>query len=105
MAEKTEQATPKKLKDARKKGQVAKSQDFSSAFTFIVSISTTLAFTGYLYEQLAGYIVSSFKSISTVNLQEQAPQILIEAITIICTTSLPIAFLTTIVGVLLALLL
>ncbi len=99
MAEKTEQATPKKLKDARKKGQVAKSQDFSSAFTFIVSISTTLAFTGYLYEQLAGYIVSSFKSISTVNLQEQAPQILIEAITIICTTSLPIAFLTTIVGV------
>jgi len=31
MAEKTEKATPKKLRDARKKGQVAKSQDFPSA--------------------------------------------------------------------------
>ena len=39
MGEKSEKATPKKLRDARKKGQVAKSQDFPSAFTFIVSIS------------------------------------------------------------------
>ena len=29
MAEKTEQPTPKKLQDARKKGQVAKSQDLT----------------------------------------------------------------------------
>ncbi len=98
MAEKTEQATPKKLKDARKKGQVAKSQDFSSAFTFIVSISATLAFTSHLYDQLAGYIISSFKSISNINLQEQAPAILVEALTIIFMTSIPIAFLTTVAG-------
>ena len=37
MAEKTEKATPKKLRDARKKGQVAKSQDLPAAFTFITS--------------------------------------------------------------------
>ncbi len=42
MAEKTEKATPKKLRDARKKGQVAKSQDFPSALTFVVSIATII---------------------------------------------------------------
>jgi|GEM_PF-2869725 len=50
MAEKTEKATPKKLKDARKKGQVAKSQDFPSAFTFVVSIMATLFAAHYMFE-------------------------------------------------------
>ena len=51
MAEKTEKATPKKLRDARKKGQVAKSQDFPSAFTFVVSIATIIFLAGYIFEQ------------------------------------------------------
>ena len=34
-AEKTEQATPKKLSDARKEGQVAKSQEIATAFTML----------------------------------------------------------------------
>jgi len=33
--EKTEEATPKKLRDARKKGQVAKSQDMNTAVLLI----------------------------------------------------------------------
>jgi len=36
MGEKTEKPTPKKLRDARRKRQVAKSQDFPAAFTFVV---------------------------------------------------------------------
>ena len=51
MAEKTEKATPKKLRDARKKGQVAKSQDFPSAFTFVIAIGGTLVASCNLYEQ------------------------------------------------------
>ncbi len=99
MAEKTEKATPKKLRDARKKGQVAKSQDFSSAFTFIVSISTTLSLSTHLYEQLGSYIISSFRSIShSSDLQNTAPQVMLQAIMVICNTSLPIALLTTLVG-------
>jgi len=43
MAEKSEKATPKKLRDSRKKGQVAKSQDFPSVFTFITSISAVIS--------------------------------------------------------------
>ena len=51
MGEKTEKATPKKLRDAKKKGQVAKSQDLPSAFTFIVALSVTLSMIPTLYEK------------------------------------------------------
>ncbi|KKL24073.1 hypothetical protein LCGC14_2418990, partial [marine sediment metagenome] len=57
MAEKTEKATPKKLRDARKKGQVAKSQDFPSAFTFATSIFGVIVAGSFLYKNLASYIV------------------------------------------------
>lgn len=100
MGEKTEQATPKKLRDARKKGQVAKSQDFSSAFTFIVSISTTLGLSGYLFEQLTAYIIGSFKIVGeTRDVQDQIPGALIQSLIVIAKTSIPIALFTTITGV------
>jgi type III secretion protein U len=101
MAEKTEKATPKKLRDARKKGQVAKSQDFPSAFTFVVSIATTLISAGYLYDVLASYIISMFKLSSTdVDLQNRAGGIFSQAIQVIFNTSMPIMVLTACVGLL-----
>ncbi len=101
MAEKSEKATPKKLRDARKKGQVAKSQDFPSSFTFIVSIAATLIMSSYLFEELSAYIISAFKAIAKPgDLQEQACSVTLEALNVIFRTSIPIALLTTIVGVL-----
>lgn len=101
MAEKTEKATPKKLRDARKKGQVAKSQDFPSAFTFIVSIAATIISAGYLFQILASYIVSMFKLSSTdIDLQNRAAGIFSQAIQVIFNTSMPILVLTASVGVL-----
>lgn len=101
MAEKTEQATPKKLRDARKKGQVAKSQDFPAAFTFIVSIATTIALSGYLFQVLAGYIITMFKlSSANIDMQAQAPALFNQAIHIIFNTSMPILGLTVCVGLL-----
>jgi flagellar biosynthesis protein FlhB len=41
--EKTEQPTPKRLKEARKKGQVAKSQDLTQAILFIVAVAVLAA--------------------------------------------------------------
>lgn len=46
--EKTEQPTPKKLREARKKGQVAKSQDLTQAFLFVTA-SLVLAIGGNAY--------------------------------------------------------
>lgn len=101
MAEKTEQATPKKLRDARKKGQVAKSQDFPSAFTFIVSIAATIISSGYLFTQLAGYFIYTYKNVATDHdLQRRAGGYLSEALMVILYCSLPIVIITTLVGLL-----
>jgi type III secretion protein U len=101
MAEKTEKATPKKLRDARKKGQVAKSQDFPSAFTFVISISIVISTAGYLFEHLAGYMIFVFRSISKpLHLDTQAGGYLVEAGRVILTTSLPICVVTSIAGAL-----
>lgn len=101
MAEKTEQATPKKLRDSRKKGQVAKSQDFPSAFTFIVSISTVIVSSGYLFEMLSSFIISMFKlSGSGIDVQNRIPSLISQSIQVIFNTSVPILLLTACVGVL-----
>jgi flagellar biosynthesis protein FlhB len=60
MGEKTEKATPKKLRDAKKKGQIAKSQDFPAAATFIASISIVLVMSHYLYHELAQLMRDTF---------------------------------------------
>lgn len=50
--EKTEKATPKKRQDARKKGQVAKSQDVSGAVILLSSFLCLVAFGGFMKERL-----------------------------------------------------
>ncbi len=102
MAEKTEKATPKKLRDARKKGQVAKSKDFPAAFTFIVSIGTVLASSKFIYESLATFMVTSFRAsgMKDLDMQARAGGYITTAIHVIFNTSLPIVVLTALVGVL-----
>ena len=98
MAEKTEQATPKKIRDARKKGQVAKSQDFPSAFTFIVSIAATMISSGYLFTQLGGYFITTYKRVGrNLDMANQAGGLLAESLMVILYCSLPIVVITTVV--------
>jgi type III secretion protein U len=100
MAEKTEKATPKKLRDARKKGQVAKSQDFPSAITFIAAIAITLYLGSYLYDQIVGYMVEIFRAAPKTNLEVTAEYyVKTRMINVILMASLPIAALVAIVGV------
>ncbi len=101
MAEKTEKATPKKLRDARKKGQVAKSQDFPSAFTFIISIGGMIILSHVIFKQLTDYMISTFRAIPTnLDLQTRAGGFIEAAITTIFNTSFPLLILTACVGVL-----
>ena len=102
MAEKTEKATPKKLRDARKKGQVAKSQDFSSAFTFIVSISAVMILSGYIFKLLGGFIINMFRlsAMGQINMQEMAGGLVREAIMTIFKCSFPVLLVTVFTGVL-----
>lgn len=101
MAEKTEKATPKKLRDARKKGQVAKSQDFPAAFTFVVSIAATVVAGGFIYQQLLAYFSNVFLGLKgEIDLANRAGGYLGQALMVIMNCSVPIMVLTAIVGVL-----
>lgn len=101
MAEKTEKATPKKLRDARKKGQVAKSQDFPSAFTFVTSIAIVLFSTKYLFQQMGGFLISVFRSVGkTTDLSHRLGGYIGQSLMVILECSLPIVILTSMVGVL-----
>ena len=66
MAEKTEEVTPKKLRDARQKGQVAKSQDLPSAFTFIASLAVFLALAPSIFNQIRNFILTTLELVSSV---------------------------------------
>ena len=102
MAEKTEKATPKKLKDARKKGQVAKVQDLPSAFTFIVSISAVLATIGSLFQQIASFLLLCLREVRTAQFtfESKAQSFLYMSLQTILHTSLPIMGMVCAVGVL-----
>ncbi|MBT3181867.1 MAG: EscU/YscU/HrcU family type III secretion system export apparatus switch protein [Deltaproteobacteria bacterium] len=66
--EKTEEATPKRLRDARKKGQVAKSRDLNTIVILIAAFITILFMRGYIGEQLRGVLTSNFNLISRPDL-------------------------------------
>jgi len=99
MAEKTEKATPKKLRDARKKGQVAKSQDLPSAFTFITSVSLLIGLAHYMYSFLGGFITTAFQLSSSQELYMIIPKLFEQGILVIFMTAIPILALVAFMGV------
>ncbi len=66
--EKTEQPTGKKLDDARKKGQVAKSSEISSFTVFGSGLLLLFLFQGYIGSQLSNLSTSVFSSVGTLKL-------------------------------------
>lgn len=98
MGEKTEKASPKKLRDAKKKGQVAKSQDLPSAFTFIASIWIVLSMSHFLYEKMGGFIISTFNQISQGNLDTAIAALMYQANEVIFYCSIPALALVSIIG-------
>lgn len=73
--EKTEQPTDKKIRDARKKGQVAKSNDVNITWLLIVIFSFLAATKGFYYEKIAEMVIlpSYFYSVS---FEDALPQVL-----------------------------
>ncbi len=59
--EKTEKPTPKRLRDARKKGQVSKSKDLSSSFTFIAGIMVFYLIIGDFSGKIMKFFTFIFK--------------------------------------------
>lgn len=66
-ADKTEEATPKKLQDARKKGQVAKSQDLTSAVSLITLFLCLRFFMSYIGDGFLTVFKSMYVNISKMS--------------------------------------
>ncbi len=90
MGEKTEKASPKKLRDAMKKGQVAKSQDFPAAATFITSVVVTLWMLPTIYEELSKLLINCFSLVTDPHVSEILGPLFIHAAFVIFIASLPI---------------
>lgn len=59
-AEKTEEATPKRLREARKKGQVAKSKDLTTIFELLGLFITFCVSVGYMGSELRALMIKAF---------------------------------------------
>lgn len=57
--EKTEEATPKRREEARRKGQTAKSQELNSAVVLLSAMISLYVLGGILFNQLAGFTAST----------------------------------------------
>jgi type III secretion YscU/HrpY family protein len=99
MGEKTEKATPKKLRDAKKKGQVAKSQDLPAAFTFIASVTIVLTLSTFLYHQITDFITLAFTSVTNTELDTTILRLFFKSIEVIFLASIPVLGLVAAIGV------
>jgi len=54
-ADKSEEPTPKKIEDARKEGNVAKSQDTSTLITLVISLGTLWFVFGYMVDKIESF--------------------------------------------------
>jgi len=69
--EKTEEPTPKRREEARKKGQVAKSQDLTKAVLMLTGMSLIYALGGGIRNKLGNFMRWCFENIHTVNFSEE----------------------------------
>ncbi len=71
--EKTEKPTPKRIKDARRKGNVSKSKDLSSAILFLITVMLLAALNSFNADVLVHYMQDSLKlafSIKQIDLSQ-----------------------------------
>ncbi len=99
--EKTEEPSPQKLRDAREKGQVSKSQDFVSAIVFAGAFSALAGSLTLVTKEMSDLIVASMKAISRHDLDLAAVEILNQGLKTWVLVSLPVllsAFILALVG-------
>lgn len=69
-ADKTEEATPKKLSDARKEGQVARSQELSTAVMLLAFFLVVKVFVGYIGTRFLGCFKETYQAIDVYAMDE-----------------------------------
>ncbi len=91
--DKTEEPTDKKRRDARKKGQVARSQELNAAFVLLAGFFAIKFFWEYIYENIAGYSAYVFANLSTFGTSSEAiMEIFLGILVLLIKTAFPIMF-------------
>jgi len=70
--EKTEDATPKRLREARKKGQVAKSKDLNTVIILMVAFALIIVMIPYFNENIQSILLGSFKFAKMKTIDDEA---------------------------------
>ncbi|MCP0886238.1 EscU/YscU/HrcU family type III secretion system export apparatus switch protein [Ligilactobacillus sp. WILCCON 0076] len=100
-ASKTEKPTARKIRQARKEGQIAKSQDLSAATVLIILAVVFIPAWEFVIENYLPYMISSFQRISDYKTQiNDLPKIAIQSIAIILLGSAPFMVVSIFVGLL-----
>ena len=88
--EKTEEPTPHKLQEARKKGQVSKSKDFTAAVVLVISYFSLKAFAPMILTNLEGIVLIAFNHIPLEFNESIAVLLLREALELFSYSILPL---------------
>ena len=76
MSDKTEEPTPKKKKDARKQGNIAKSAEVNKAMTFIAILVEIYMMSGSIISELQGFIVNILSGDFSMTMNDNTIKIL-----------------------------
>lgn len=97
--DKTEEPTDKKRRDARKKGQVARSQELNAAFVLLAGFFVIRVLWEYLYNNIAGYSAYIFSNLAMFGTStESIMEIFLGIIQLLVKTAFPIMFGIMIIG-------
>ncbi len=97
--EKTEEPTPKKIEDARKKGNVPKSQDTAGVVTLFVAILVSMMLFGFVSEELFDATRYFFTLIGTPIDKLKAVELAIVTAKVVFLSVLPIAVAVAVAGI------
>ena len=96
--EKTEEPTAKKRADARKKGQVARSQELNTAFVLLIGFLILRILWEYLYVNIAEYTIYLYTHLSQSMSTEGISELFIGIMLLLAKTSLPVMIAIMIIG-------
>ena len=96
--EKTEEPTAKKRADARKKGQVGRSQELNTAFVLLMGFLTLRVLWEYIYGNIAGYTIYIFSHLGQNATTEGISEIFIGIMLLLAKTSFPVMICIMIIG-------
>ena len=96
--DKTEEPTAKKREDARKKGQVAKSQELNAAFVLLMGFLVLRILWEYIYVNIAEYTTYLYSHLAQSVTTEGISELFIGIMILLARTVMPIMFAILIIG-------